>query len=317
MKRFVFITAMIILFSTFSYPAFCNNADIPVKVNGNMINFIDAKPFVNSDSRTMVPIRFVSEALGAAVSWNGATKKVTISQKGKVIEFTIGESRAFVDGQEKALDTAACIRNDRTFVPLRFVSEVLGCVVDWINTKRMILINSNSSIRIYDRLLQTGDYEYVNGKTNLIQLKGSNGAYTVLKAGLTNINGEMIQYDDISILIKNEGYAKEMRQKIRDILCIAYPREYKNVYNLFIATAREELWEHDWLESPYAGFDFKMIENRETGMINYPSQGFMSIGIAMPGYDLFSNKPKYGQGGHMQNPYTAELIKKYDIVYED
>jgi len=54
---------------------------IRVVVNGTKINFPDAEPFIDENSRTQVPIRFVGEALGADVSWDGNTKKVTITLK--------------------------------------------------------------------------------------------------------------------------------------------------------------------------------------------------------------------------------------------
>jgi len=78
-----------------------------------------------------VPIRFVGEALGANVSWDGNTKKVTITLNGKKVVLQIGNKNYEVNGQQKQMDTVALLKESRTFVPVRFVSEALGATVKW------------------------------------------------------------------------------------------------------------------------------------------------------------------------------------------
>lgn len=106
--------------------------DITVLVNNQKVIFPDQKPYIDQNNRTMVPVRFVSEALGANVTWNGQNQTVEIVQGGKDILLRIGESKASVNGQLALFDTKAILKNSRTMVPLRFVSETLGAQVDWI-----------------------------------------------------------------------------------------------------------------------------------------------------------------------------------------
>lgn len=101
-----------------------------VRLNGKPICFPDAQPGI-VQNRTLVPVRFVSEALGAKVDWDGDNRIVTISQPGKVIKLAIDQIDVTVNDQVITLDVPAKIYFDRTFVPLRFVSEALGCKVDW------------------------------------------------------------------------------------------------------------------------------------------------------------------------------------------
>jgi hypothetical protein len=84
---------------------------------------LDAAPVI-VDGRTMVPLRFVAEALGAKVEWDGDTQTVSISLDGKTLTVTIGELAP-------GMDVPAMISNDRTMAPLRYISETLGCVVEW------------------------------------------------------------------------------------------------------------------------------------------------------------------------------------------
>jgi hypothetical protein len=92
----------------------------------NKIVTIDAAPYVNADSRTMVPIRALAEDFGATVDWNADTQTVTVKLDGNTVEMTIGSTTYKVNGTEKTMDTAPVIKDGRTFVPVRFVAEALG-----------------------------------------------------------------------------------------------------------------------------------------------------------------------------------------------
>ncbi len=104
---------------------------IVVEVNGNLISFPDAKPFMDKSNRVQVPVRFVSEALGAEVRWNSPSKQVTVKMGEDITVLTLGKKAFTVNGQTKQMDTVAQEKQNRTFVPLRFVSEALGAKVIW------------------------------------------------------------------------------------------------------------------------------------------------------------------------------------------
>ena len=114
--------------------------DITVMVNRDTVFFPDQKPFINCDSRTMVPVRFISQELGATVSWNANTQTVNINNRGTAINLTIGSKIASVGSGQVTLDTSAEIVNSRTMVPLRFVSECLGAKVEWVQATQTINI---------------------------------------------------------------------------------------------------------------------------------------------------------------------------------
>ncbi|WMT41974.1 copper amine oxidase N-terminal domain-containing protein [Paenibacillus sp. D2_2] len=78
-----------------------------------------------------VPVRFVSEALGAEVGWNSKSKQVTVQMGEDTTVLTMGKKAYTVNGQTKQMDTVAQQKQNRTFVPLRFVSEALGAKVIW------------------------------------------------------------------------------------------------------------------------------------------------------------------------------------------
>jgi N-acetylmuramoyl-L-alanine amidase len=118
--------------------------DIPVDlvVNGEYIK-TDARPFIDYDT-TYVPIRFVSEALGAdRVEWDPQRAKVSVQDE-KKIQLTIGSAYAMVDGKRVKMQGAARIVQDRCFVPVRFISETLGARVNWDGTYYEVKIEKSN-----------------------------------------------------------------------------------------------------------------------------------------------------------------------------
>lgn len=90
----------------------------------------DVAPVIKNE-RTMLPARFVAEALGAKVDWDGEAKTVTITKDKTVIVITIDSDKATVNGKEVKLDSPAFIENSRTYTPIRFIAEALGATVEW------------------------------------------------------------------------------------------------------------------------------------------------------------------------------------------
>ena len=106
---------------------------IEVRINGLLVEFPDQQPFIAPETqRAYVPLRFVSEALGADVGWDGAAKAALVQAAGKDIRMPVDTAIARVNGKETPLDAPARLVGGRTMVPLRFVSEVLGARVDWV-----------------------------------------------------------------------------------------------------------------------------------------------------------------------------------------
>ena len=94
-------------------------------VNNAIVNVPDAAPYI-ANSRTYVPFRALGEAIGADVVWDNDARTVTYTLDDTTIVMTIGESTYTVNGEEKTMDVAPEITNDRTYVPVRFVGEALG-----------------------------------------------------------------------------------------------------------------------------------------------------------------------------------------------
>lgn len=113
-----------------TFAATTSKHSFAVTMDGKKVNFPDEQPFIDKNSRTLVPVRFVSEALGYKVTWDAKNNKVTIVGS-KTIVLTINSKNAVVDGKTVKMDSQAVLKNGRTFVPLRFISEGMGCQVSY------------------------------------------------------------------------------------------------------------------------------------------------------------------------------------------
>ena len=103
---------------------------VSVMLNGQSLQS-DVKPFINGDGRTMLPIRAIAEALGATVQWDADTQTATLTLGAKTVMVTIGQNSILVDGKPISMDTAAAIKDSRTFLPVRPISEAFGAKVGW------------------------------------------------------------------------------------------------------------------------------------------------------------------------------------------
>ena len=104
---------------------------INILLNDELVTFPDAQPFVDENDRTQIPIRVLAELLDFDVGWNGDTLTAELTKDDAVITIKIGESQITKNGEAIAIDTAARVINDRTYIPLRAVGEALGCEVEW------------------------------------------------------------------------------------------------------------------------------------------------------------------------------------------
>lgn len=112
---------------------------INVLLNGGYIEFPDVVP-QNIEGRVLVPIRTISEEMGAEVLYEHETRTVTIIDGDNTIILNIGETTAYINDVENELDVPANVIDGRTMVPIRFVSEAMDSVVEWDGDTKTVII---------------------------------------------------------------------------------------------------------------------------------------------------------------------------------
>lgn len=147
-KRFKIIIAAFLVFITAAVPLSASAEGISVFINGSELSF-SAEPYMKND-RVMVPMRIIFESLGASVEWDGDNQRITASGNGNVVILAIGVNTMYADLREVYLDVAPELIGDTTFVPLRAVSEALGCTVSWSDFENRVYIEYNMSAQSAD-----------------------------------------------------------------------------------------------------------------------------------------------------------------------
>ena len=239
-----------------------STTNITVKVNDTVIRFPDQKPIIQNE-RTLVPIRFVAEALGYDVDWNEKDNTAVIDD-GKIVLY-IGTNKAKINGKSVTLDVASTVVRDRTMVPLRVIAETLDCSVDWIGETKTVLINQKKNGRelsLYERLKQTGLYYDVkdtrdNEHTRFLVRKDavakvpteSTPAELGMKWWIEAPNVyDISQYPATDLTLRMTDYSASTRSEVEQLLEIFYPTGHKDVADLMLKTLCGEIWETrmDW-----------------------------------------------------------------------
>ncbi|MDR2940745.1 MAG: copper amine oxidase N-terminal domain-containing protein [Clostridiales bacterium] len=116
-----------------------SNGKIKITVNNKLIKS-DAEPFIDSEGRTMVPLRFISEALGCRVEWYGDLRMAAIDTPNKdTLIFEAGTNKYYLNyGKASIMDTKTVVVSGRAYVPLRLIAEKLEFNINWDNKTKTI-----------------------------------------------------------------------------------------------------------------------------------------------------------------------------------
>lgn len=121
-----------------------STAGITIYLDGEELESDVAPYIVPKVNVTMVPLRVISEGIGASVKWNQASKTVRIQGFGNDLSLTQGKSTAIVNGRTVQLSANVTNTQNRVMVPIRFVSEHLGLIVKWNQSAKTIHLTSTN-----------------------------------------------------------------------------------------------------------------------------------------------------------------------------
>lgn len=161
-KAIICITAFLLIFtSQLTGTAVEAKTEVSVYYNGEKIIF-DQKPIIE-DGRTLVPVRGVFEKIGANVQWLPKTKTVYVKISEPFIinsTLTIGSNKVQTNFRKEPLDVAPKIINGRTYVPLRYISEVADAKVHWDAKQQKVTITKQPIAIIGDYKLYNSTLHY-------------------------------------------------------------------------------------------------------------------------------------------------------------
>ena len=103
---------------------------------------LDTPAYINAENYTELPLRAVSEAFGATVGWDDASRTVTIMMGQRIVSMTIGSKTMYINGTPVAMNTAPEIVSERTFLPVRDLCNALGITkIDWNEASATVTLN--------------------------------------------------------------------------------------------------------------------------------------------------------------------------------
>ena len=280
MKKFL---CLVLCFFTLSFHAVsAANSNISILVNGVKISF-DQNPYIDSNSRTMVPIRFISEALAADVKWNDKQRKVTIAKENTEIILVIGQKSAVVNGEQINLDTIPVIKGGRTFVPLRFVGEAFNASVNWDGQNRVVEVLTKPEFP---------ESSYYNELYNLFTLvpKGLSGSVIEQKINYTFKENGTVDFLDYNFL---DSFS-EIPLEISPTGVIFYPAKFDTAESYGVEIFKNVKRTQEQLIGQYIYFTDLKPEDltviNKNGISFVTTKGFEPFDIKEIGYNLKSKK---------------------------
>lgn len=155
-KKIAILLSALLLTCSFLTVQPAQAQNITVTIDGEQLQ-TDQAPIIYN-SRTLVPLRSIFEALGAEVNWYQAYGSISCYRNDASLSLTVNDHYAYINGSQIYIDQPPIIVNNRSLVPVRVVSEALGATVTWDGDSRSVTIESNDSytgvMRIdYDALL--------------------------------------------------------------------------------------------------------------------------------------------------------------------
>lgn len=152
MVKKILLASLITLLSINMYSVIYAQANtVNVKISGKLLEFTDAKPFIDENDRIQIPLCAVSETLGYNVIWTEETQSVFLSKGTNQCSFTINNPNVLVSaeinggnyGAVITMDTVPVIIDDRTYIPLRYMFEAFNKNVEWDGETSTVFITDS------------------------------------------------------------------------------------------------------------------------------------------------------------------------------
>lgn len=195
---------------TYDYQKHNYNAEeVFVAVDGEKLTGLTMPPVILNDY-TLVPAREVFEKLGAKVEWKKDIEQVFVTCGSTLVVIPINSDSAYVNGQTNKMDTKAKIINNKTMIPLRFVSAALGFKIEWDSKTRIANIITE---KVVNTTLKTTAVTERTTETTTRTITTKADATTEVTTKkvqpVTSANNEYIwyDYDNDALYIKNTGIA--------------------------------------------------------------------------------------------------------------
>lgn len=195
-----FLFIFLILIPVFTDEELIATNNILITIDGKEITFNDNYPFIQ-DSRTMVPLRTLSENMGFEVSWDDP--QIRLKKDDTTYLLTIGTNEVLINNNDKLLmDTKPILKNDRVFIPLRFIAEGFAYQISWDQSAQKVEIISKGT---NDVILSGKNLPAINNYNNLKKLLDEYQSYYTYDSVLRNSMEDMAIPESAPLSVQKEA----------------------------------------------------------------------------------------------------------------
>ncbi|SFS76453.1 copper amine oxidase N-terminal domain-containing protein [Paenibacillus sp. BC26] len=204
----------ILLISYFGFRSNPANAEmvtdqsVKLKINNSYVVYSNQQlPYIDSNGRTLLPLRLIGDLLGADVSWNVSEKRAVVSFENDKISVVQGENHAVINGEVKLLDTEVVLKNSTIMLPMRFIADAFEIKIEYQKDIKLVqladprIMSSETLTHIdemqrlatfYKGIIHPSSVQYVkddtNDENNKLVIKVINVSSQALEKGQLNRN---------------------------------------------------------------------------------------------------------------------------------
>ncbi|WP_027399292.1 stalk domain-containing protein [Anaerovorax odorimutans] len=159
-----------------------------IEIDGQQVKFNNdyESPFVDEANRMQVPFRAVMEQFGATVHWDEEGQVAIAEKNGIRVEIPIGKNYIYKNSEIIPNDTAAIIKDNRTYLPIRCVLEAFGASVRWDENKDTVVVLSNADNIMYIHFIDVGQGDSIFIDYNDFEI--------LIDGGMKNSSKKVIEY---------------------------------------------------------------------------------------------------------------------------
>jgi cysteinyl-tRNA synthetase len=213
--------------------------NVNITVDGIRILFDEStgKPFIDNNSRTLVPLRTVLEAYGALVDWDFQKREAIINYNNVIIKVPITKKFIYKNNMAYINDTEAIIKDSKTYIPIRKVIELIGGEVNYDMNSNTVIINKNHFIK--DKITLNNNLLYQLQDIDFNQILNSNFDILIM---------DYSAYGD-----DESAYSKNQIVELKD----------KGIVTLgYISIGEAETYRYYWTKN-FSDNNFLGIENKD------------------------------------------------------
>jgi len=242
---------------------------LKMRINENFIYFEGEKKVIDTsifiyNGRTMVPVRFIGENFGFDVTWKEG--EVILKNNKNEIKLYIGRNEIVINGNKIEIDSKVILKDGRTFLPIRYISEALNLIVNWNGEKQEVTIEGYINDDIKKTILGTNSNDDYLRKSILLSSKKLYFINYLSKEEISNFESQFLLRGIKIWLPYNENNINYKSPIIENFILISDKSSYvvKNdkKYNIFDTTKNFSL-------TKFVDFRFKE-KNEYYILINKP-----------------------------------------------